>query len=101
MPADCMAAPRRCSALASTGAPANAQDDAAGPSSCAALFRRSARGGPRLSSRPGDVLPANTTVVPRTAADAGRADTSQVNLIALLTADGQQIDQGLVWRIYE
>jgi hypothetical protein len=48
-------------------------------------------------------VPANTTVVPRSAADAAgaAADTSQVNLIALLTADGQQIDQGLVWRIYE
>ena len=26
---------------------------------------------------------------------------AQVNLLALLTADGQRIDQGLVWRIYE
>jgi hypothetical protein len=49
------------------------------------------------------VLPANTTVVPRTGTEARVADTetSQVNLIALLTVDGQQIDQGLVWRIYE
>ena len=26
---------------------------------------------------------------------------AQVNLLALLTADGQQIDQGIVWRIYD
>ncbi len=45
----------------------------------------------------------NVTVVPRTSegAQAGAGGTTQVNLIALLTADGQRIDQGLVWRIYE
>jgi hypothetical protein len=57
---------------------------------------------PRQPPRGEVVLPANTTVVPRTGTEApAGADTSQVNLIALLTADGQQIDQGLVWRIYE
>jgi hypothetical protein len=57
---------------------------------------------PEQAPRGDVVLPANTTVVPRTGTEApAGADTSQVNLIALLTADGQQIDQGLVWRIYE
>jgi hypothetical protein len=50
---------------------------------------------------PGPTLPANTTVVPRApGADATKATSAQVSLVALLTADGQRIDQGLVWRIY-
>ena len=44
--------------------------------------------------------PPNVTVVPRTT-DHAPAGTTEVNLTALLTADGQRIDQGLVWRIYE
>ena len=56
---------------------------------------------------PGDApatvtVPTNTTVVPRTEAPAPEANTpAQVNLVALLTADGQRIDQGLSWRIYQ
>jgi len=51
---------------------------------------------------PAEVTPANTTVIPRTDdAAAAPATTGQLNLVALLTADGQRIDQGLVWRIYE
>jgi hypothetical protein len=62
---------------------------------------------------PGDAEPApappdagNTTVIPRAgpaapAADAhGQGQADQLQLVALLTADGQRIDQGLVWRIY-
>jgi hypothetical protein len=50
---------------------------------------------------PGPTLPANTTVVPRAGApDAPPATGGQVNLVALLTVDGQRIDQGLVWRVY-
>jgi len=45
--------------------------------------------------------PANVTVVPRTEGAGEGAGTTEVNLTALLTADGQRIDQGLVWRIYE
>ncbi len=47
-------------------------------------------------------VPAHTTVVPRKA-DPEEASTApgQVNLLALLTADGQRIDQGIVWRVYE
>jgi hypothetical protein len=46
--------------------------------------------------------PSNLTIVPRTSDNAeDGSGTTQVNLIALLTADGQRIDQGLVWRIYE
>ncbi len=47
--------------------------------------------------------PSNTTVIER-AGDAKTGTTlagGQLKLIALLTADGQQIDQGLVWRIYQ
>jgi hypothetical protein len=47
-------------------------------------------------------LPANTTVVPRKAPDAPVTGepNAHINLLALLTADGQQIDQGIVWRLY-
>lgn len=52
-------------------------------------------------SLPGPTLPTNTTVVPRAPADDGSTPTGgQVNLVALLTVDGQRIDQGLVWRVY-
>lgn len=53
-------------------------------------------------SQPGPKLPANTTVVPRapTADAANPATGSQVNLVALLTVDGQRIDKGVVWRIF-
>ena len=53
--------------------------------------------------RPKDFqVPANTTVVPRKAPDQSTATDApaQINLLALLTADGQQIDQGIVWRVY-
>jgi len=56
---------------------------------------------------PGDMpatvtVPANTTVVPRTGEAAPDSNApAQVNLVALLTADGQRIDQGLAWRIYQ
>jgi len=68
------------------------------------------RGGLPPSSEeagPGDVpatvtVPANTTVVPHTGESAPESNApAQVNLVALLTVDGQRIDQGLAWRIYE
>jgi hypothetical protein len=50
---------------------------------------------------PGPTLPANTTVVPRAPAADGTVPTGgQVSLVALLTVDGQRIDNGLVWRIF-
>jgi len=52
------------------------------------------------TSLPGPTLPTNTTVVPRASADGAASTSGQVNLVALLTVDGQRIDQGLVWRIY-
>jgi hypothetical protein len=50
-------------------------------------------------------LPPNTTVVPRTAPEpkqgpAAVAGGGQLSLVALLTQDGQSIEQGLVWRIF-
>ncbi len=51
--------------------------------------------------QPGPTLPANTTVVPRApSADGASAGSGQVNLVALLTVDGQRIDKGLVWRVF-
>src|SRR5204863_7179744 len=47
-------------------------------------------------------VPPNTTVVPRSAPETrpapGAAIAGQVSLVALLTQDGQNIEQGLVWR---
>jgi hypothetical protein len=52
-------------------------------------------------TQPGPTLPANTTVVPRApTADGGPAGSGRVNLVALLTVDGQRIDKGLVWRVF-
>jgi hypothetical protein len=49
-------------------------------------------------------LPANTTVVPRSAKDprppGATVGTGQVRLTAVLTEDGQPIDQGLIWRVF-
>lgn len=42
----------------------------------------------------------NTTVIEREG-EAGSATLSALKLVALLTADGQQIDQGLIWRVYQ
>jgi hypothetical protein len=39
----------------------------------------------------------NTTVIER----AGKGGVPLVKLVALLTADGQQIDQGIVWRVFQ
>lgn len=46
---------------------------------------------------------ANTTVVPRKTEpeDAVPVDIGQIRLVALLTADGQPIDRGVVWRVFE
>ena len=45
-------------------------------------------------------LPPNTTVVPRTRTEPKSGGVGQVSLSALLTDDGQSIEQGLVWRVY-
>jgi hypothetical protein len=51
---------------------------------------------------PGDG-PANTTIIPRTAVEtkAAPATTGELALVAYLTDDGQRIDQGLVWRVFQ
>ena len=51
------------------------------------------------------LVPPNTTVVPRSASEAKPAapvagGAGQVSLVALLTEDGQNIEQGLVWRVF-
>lgn len=53
---------------------------------------------------PAEALPggSNTTVIPRNPGDAKAASgPAQVQLVALLTADGQRIDQGIVWRVFQ
>ncbi len=42
----------------------------------------------------------NVTVVPRTG-EGSEAGGQPIQLMALLTEDGQRIEQGLVWRVYE
>src|SRR6516162_1021236 len=54
---------------------------------------------------PRNEVPANTTVVPRSAKDhkdqpPGPAGAGQVRLVAVLTEDGQAIEQGLLWRVF-
>lgn len=46
---------------------------------------------------------ANTTVAPRKTEPSAQTDPQlgQLDLVALLTADGQRIDRGLIWRIFE
>lgn len=55
------------------------------------------RAAPDLAAPPG--APNNTTVIERGGGKAGAA--AGLKLMALLTADGQQIDQGLVWRVFK
>jgi hypothetical protein len=49
----------------------------------------------RAKSAPAGLAPA-----PRSSGE-GKGGASQVTLVALLTQDGQRIDQGVVWRIYQ
>ena len=51
------------------------------------------------SGTPTPAAAGNTTTVTRSAAEPG-APATQVTLIALLTDDGQTIDQGVTWRVY-
>lgn len=43
--------------------------------------------------------PSGTTVIERK--DEAVGDNAELRLVALLTVDGQQIDQGLIWRVYQ
>ena len=52
---------------------------------------------PRLDP-PSSLQPPNTTIVPRATAAGG--GPGQVQLVAVLTEDGQGIEQGLVWHIF-
>ncbi len=48
------------------------------------------------------LAPPNTTVVPRSSQEGkpGPGTPGQLSLVALLTQDGQSIDQGLIWRVF-
>jgi hypothetical protein len=50
------------------------------------------------------LVPPNTTVVPRSAPEVkaapGATLAGQISLVAVLTQDGQNIEQGLVWRVF-
>lgn len=55
---------------------------------------------PKETVQPKDAAPPpNLTVVPRTQTDIA-GTTTPVQLVGLLTDDGQPIDRGVVWRIY-
>src|SRR5215471_1823582 len=58
----------------------------------------------RGPATPVSPVPPNTTIVPRSAPEArpppAAGGAGQVSLVAVLTQDGQNIDQGLVWRIF-
>jgi hypothetical protein len=62
------------------------------------------REGTGAASPPHSQAPPNTTIVPRSTGgvrpSAGAAGAGQVSLTALLTDDGQNIEQGVVWRVY-
>jgi hypothetical protein len=57
---------------------------------------------PRLEAPGGSLLPPNTTVVPRSEVKPGTSagGPGPVQLVALLTEDGQSIEQGLVWNVF-
>lgn len=58
--------------------------------------------GVEIQKTPGAPKTSNTTVIERAGDGKGGGNGGgQLKLVALLTADGQQIDQGLVWRIYQ
>jgi hypothetical protein len=59
--------------------------------------------GPGVQTTPAPPEPGNTTIVPRTGGEEPGSPTDglPVRLVALLTSDGQNIDQGLIWRIFE
>lgn len=62
-----------------------------------------APGQPANQGAPQQSDPGNTTVISRTPGEApapGQAGKGEVKLLAFLTADGQRIDQGLVWRVF-
>jgi hypothetical protein len=56
------------------------------------------------ATAPVTLVPPNTTIVPRSAPEVksppSAGGAGQVSLVAVLTQDGQNIDQGLVWRVF-
>ena len=62
-----------------------------------------ARDGTGPGNAPGLQVPPNTTIVPRSSGGGKPpvpGGVGQIALTALLTDDGQNIEQGLVWRVY-
>ena len=55
----------------------------------------------RKPEKPAPAKPAGNTTVIERAGDAAASGQAMVKLVALLTADGQEIDEGLVWRVYQ
>ena len=56
-----------------------------------------------VKKSPSVAKPSNTTVIERAgdSKSAAAGSGGQIRLVALLTEDGQQIDQGLVWRVFQ
>ncbi len=55
----------------------------------------------RKADKPAAAKPSGNTTVIERPADAAASGQALVKLVALLTADGQEIDEGLVWRVYQ
>ncbi|MES0403097.1 MAG: hypothetical protein ABUJ93_06290, partial [Hyphomicrobium sp.] len=83
--------------------PANAQDSGNWSTDLELRGAFPAMPGDDAKTPPDNSAPTNTTVIPRTPTDpsAQSGTASRVKLIALLTADGQHIDNGIVWRVYD
>lgn len=58
-------------------------------------------GGAKAKTTPPVPLPGNGTTIIERAGGTEKTDSTGVRLIALLTEDGQEIDQGLVWRVFQ
>jgi hypothetical protein len=53
-----------------------------------------------LTGTPGQAAPQQPEAAPKHADDEQGVETAQVRMVARLTADGEEIEDGLVWRVY-
>ncbi len=83
--------------------PANAQDSGNWSTDFELRGAFPALPGDDAKTPPDNSAPTNTTLIPRTPTDpsAQSGEASRVKLVALLTANGQHIDNGIVWRVYD
>jgi hypothetical protein len=90
--------------LASTLAGSQGAAQQAAPAWQAQTAPSANRDGSAPPSPPAVQVPPNTTIVPRSTSgqkpSGGSGAAGQISFTALLTDDGQNIEQGVVWRIY-